>query len=150
MKEYIISSITLGLISGIILHLAHRELLPTVRTAAGIVLLSFVIIPIGGFIRALPNIEIPDFGTSELLPDGIHREGEEAFEIGIARAVAERFSVSADGVSVQCGGFSLEELSAERVTVVLSGDAARLDYRAVRSYIEENLEVKRCEVRIEG
>lgn len=150
MKEYLISAVTLGLIAGIALHLAHRELLPAVRTAAGVVLLSFVVLPIGSMLRALPELEIPDFDGSVLAPGGIEAEGEDAFCLGIERAVASRFSVKSQDVSVSCDGFKLEGLSAERVTVVLSGSAARLDYRAVRDYIEESLEVLSCEVRIEG
>ncbi len=148
MKEYLISCIVLSLIAGISLHLSHRELLPGVRMAAGVLLLSFVIMPLGGFFRTLSELELPSFDGASGSSDGITAVGEEAFLEGIARALSQRFGAEPRDFSVSCSGFSLESLSAERVRVVLSGRAALLDYRAVEDYIEENLEVGECECEI--
>ena len=149
MKEYLISAITLGIVAGIALHIAHKELLPSVKTAAGVVLLSFTVLPIGGILSGIPEIPLPSLDGG-FYDGSIYEEGESAFALGVARAVAERFSVDEGDITVVCRGFSLEKLGCEHITLTLSGGAKRLDYRAVRDYIEENLEVGGCDVRIEG
>jgi len=150
LTEYIISAIAVSLIGAIALHLAHRELLPPVKMAVGLVLLSFVILPIGSFFRSLTELELPAFDSGEAFGGSFESATGDAFSLGIALALAEEFGVPAECFSVREEGFSYESLSAERVLVVMSGSAALLDYRRVEDYIEENLEVGDavCEIEI--
>ncbi len=148
MTAYLISATVLGLISGVALHLSHRELLPAVRCAAGILLLSFVILPIGSMISAVLDFELPDISYGENSVGGVAVTGEEAFCDGIALALSERFGAKRENFSVSCRGFKLESLSADKVHIVASGGAALLDYRMIENYIEESLEVRECECEI--
>ncbi|MBQ7363029.1 MAG: hypothetical protein IJW48_05810 [Clostridia bacterium] len=149
MKEYLISGITLSLITAIATHLSHRELLPPVKMAAGAVLLSFVLVPLGGIFTALSELELPSFSFGDAVSGSVGEVGEEAFSEGVAKALAQRFGASEENFVVRCEGFDLETLSADKIVVVMSGSAALLDYRAIENYIEENLEVRECECKIE-
>ena len=146
LREYILSSVIISLISAILLHLGHKKLGESVRMAVGVLLLSFVILPLGAVFSSLGELEIPL--SLDIAESGVERTAEDAYCDGVKRALSERFGVGKDCFSVSCSGFSAVSLSAEKISVVMSGDASRIDFRAVRDYILESLEAGECECEI--
>ena len=62
---------------------------------------------------------------------------KESFEGGIARLVANELSCPVSLVRVTAVGFVFENMSAEKITVYLYGEAALGDYRGVRGLLSE-------------
>ena len=73
---------------------------------------------------------------------------EDAFCDGIRAAVAERYGLNIEEIRARVSGFDFERMRAERVTVILSGNAAFSDHRAIAEYITE-AGLGECEVKIE-
>ena len=150
MREYIFGAIILSLITAIAIHLTHTSLSEPARVAMGLVLLLFVASPIASVFNTILNLKIPETGSEEIIfKGGCDEVGEEAFCQGVASLLSDRYSVSASGFIVICEGFNLETLSADIVSVTLIEEAAKLDYREIKAYIEDNLKVKECDVKIE-
>jgi hypothetical protein len=73
---------------------------------------------------------------------------EEFFADGVALAVAEKFSLDRDDIRVSLRNFNIENMSAERIRLTLSGVAALADYKAVERYVN-SLDIGECDVEIE-
>ena len=119
------------------------------RTALGVILLAAL-----SALLSDVALELKDITYSGSLEyedaegaDFAEQSMSDALERGIRLAVAEKFSFSEENVFVECRGFDLETVSAERISITLSGRAALADIRAVREYVEgEGL--GDCEVRV--
>ena len=150
MKEYIFGCIAVGFITAIAMHLSHSAYKSTTRIATGLMLLLFVLTPVSALIRGLADLKLPSAPSPELPGEDEYTEvAEDAFCLGIGEAIAERYSVTASDITVLCDGFNFETVSAERIYITLRGEARVLDYRAVKDYIENNINVGECDVRID-
>jgi hypothetical protein len=149
MSEYAVGVFLICLITGACLSLAHGSG-KAQSLALGIITLWVILSPISDLITHFdPDslndlIEIPEYdGSCEM--DYII---EDAFAEGIARAVAEKYSLDRENIRVRLYGFDKTEMRAEKIMIILSGRAALADYKAVEKYIEE-MEVGECNVEIE-
>ena len=150
MGEYIFGCIATGLVSAVGTHLSHKELKSSVRLAMGLILLLSILAPLFSAVGALDSIELPRWDGSDINSGGEYSEcAEEAFCLGISRAIAERYSTDHSYVRVMCDGFDFETMSAKRVYVTLTKEARAVDYRAVKQYVKENINTEECDVEIE-
>ena len=146
MGKYIFACIALAFISAILYHVSHTALRESARLAMGVLLLSFAVAPIGALLPPAFDLEIPKVNFE----GGAYIEvTEEAFCRGIAEALSDEYSVGSDCFIVVCQGFELEKMTAECVSVTLTGRAALLDYRAVREFVLSAVNIKECEVEVE-
>lgn len=112
----------------------------------GIILLYAILSPIPALVREVdydfegyPQIEYNDAFADTL---------ESGTAEGIRLALCEKFDLRSDEVEVATEIAGADPLSFEKITVVLKGAAALSDYRRIREFVE-NMELGRCEVRIE-
>ena len=91
------------------------------RFALGAILLSSLVVPFAASVAeiSVPDI-IPDYGEDRY-SDMSSDVTEEAFVRGIKLAICEKFDLEAGCVDVRAVGFVFESVSAERISVVLSG-----------------------------
>lgn len=144
--NFLYTLIILSCAVGIGVMMSHSALRDAVRSALGVLLISAMLSP---FVAALGTVgELSDLSFDDLFDTGGGVEGitELAFEEGVADAISSAFS-GADGTRVAVRGFSLAQLRAEGVTVILPSGAVGVDFRAVREFVEENFtRVGGCEV----
>ena len=105
------------------------------------------------YIIALSDMDIDSIFDKITLPEqelegGYSEVAEEAFSEGIARAVAEEFSLNKENIRVKIRGFDFENMRADSITVILSGRSVTADYRAIEKYFN-GLDVGVCKVEIE-
>lgn len=150
MREYIFGCIFISFLSGIALHIAHSSMRDSSKVAVGIVTLLFVASPflylfgkIDKLSITIPNISV-EMGTEEL-----EKTAEDAFCEGVRLALSDRYGVDKDNFNVFCDGFDSKTLYADRLYVTLGGGGAFLDYRAVKEYLENNLNVGECRVNVD-
>lgn len=110
---------------------------------------AFVIISLA--LPILSDLELPappKLGGGSTPAGGYVEVSRDAFEDGVAVAVAERIGVSERSVSVKADGFVFESMRAERLTVTLSRDAVLADVRGLSAWLSENFlsDGGRCEV----
>ena len=125
-----------------------RPVAKTVSAALGVILLIFSVRPLAELpekMRAF-SAQIPETSLQQQDAEGLSGVMEAAFCEGILRAVSERFSISAEEISVSTEGFSYSEMKAEKIRILLTGKARRADLRGIRQYVEENY--GKCEVEI--
>jgi len=148
LKGYFLVILSSCLVSVIASSACHEKMRKATESVLGICLLFALVAPLPQLIGGLYDLS-EDFPGTSPLPEGeIYKEtAEEAMCRGIALAVAEEFDCSSEGVSVKLYGFSLSDMSAQRISIILSADARFLSPFAVREYIEENFS-GRCTVEI--
>ena len=125
----------------------------TVKGALGVVLLCCLVVPVG---RAALELEQLDIDGVIDLPDAggqiedtlYYKTAEEYFCIGIERHLDEELQIDGDDVAVRTEGFDIRKMKAEKIIIVLSGDGAYADYRAVRALINAS-GLGECEVKLE-
>ena len=79
----------MAFISAVLYHISHSALRDGTRLAMGILLLSFAVAPIGTLLNGAFDIELP---KKEVF-DGAYTEVvEEAYCVGIAKALSEKYS----------------------------------------------------------
>lgn len=148
MSQYAISVFGICLIGGVCLSLSHGS--GRVQSLAiGIITLFVILSPLSDMVSHfdpdgwLDSSDFPEYETGEM--DYII---EDAFAEGLSRAVAEKFSLDSEDIRVRLYGFNKNEMSAEKIMIILSGRAALADYKAVEKYVRE-MEVGECSVEIE-
>ena len=115
-----------------------------VRFALGAVLsaaVATIVVDTVGGISLTADFLTPEY---EYTNDAYGRTLEDAFCEGVANSVSESCSLKRGEVSVSVLDFDPASVSAEKITVELSGRAAGGDARSVRAYVEKNF--GECEV----
>lgn len=79
-----------------------------------------------------------DSDVGELGENAYGKVGEEAFKLGIRKAIAEKWDIYETDVLVNVSGFDFENMRAEKINVTLLGGGMGVDYRAVQEYIQKN------------
>lgn len=106
------------------------------RGAISIVLLLSVSQPIMAFAEELSELRAPTFSDFETEVDGEYEEtAREAFSEGVARLIAEEFSLSEKNISVKAEGFDFKSMTAEKIFVTLYGAAALRDSAAIEKFV---------------
>ncbi len=136
MKEYVLSCVAVGLVAAVGTGIAHTGVKKAVRASIGILVLCVFLTPlsscISDFLSTLPLGSAPDTGDTE----GFKEITEEAFSLGVERALALQFSLSENSIDVTLVGFDPYAMRAERAHVTLTD--VREDYREIREYVCEN------------
>ncbi len=117
------------------------------RSALGIVLFASVIsflLSLGGSIDVFTEEQITVNYDTDASVEGALLSG---FNGGVADAVAQRFSLRTEDISVSSIGFSKENMRAEKITITLFGRAALADGASVEKYAE-SLDLGDVEVKI--
>lgn len=149
MSEYAISVFAICLVGGVGLTLSYGQGRAE-RLAVGIIILCVILAPLVESISHfdpdgwLSEIDIPENGEGTELGGVI----EDAFADGIAKAVAEKFSLDSEDIRVRLYDFDQTSLRAEKIRIILSGRAALADYKAIEKYID-GMEIGECDVEIE-
>lgn len=150
MREYFLSVYALSALLAVISFLipAGREG-DAVRRGISALALCAVLTPVCIAVRGAAGADISDFFPGEIPDETLYAErSEEAFCLGIRKAIAERFSIDPENVSVSVTGYDPGSVRAERICVVLRGRAAIADTRGIRAYVS-GLGVGECEVELE-
>lgn len=145
MREELFYFISISAISALVSAISYGAQDSKIKLSLGIMLFASVLTPTVGIIRSLGDFRIPEYSTGDY-GNMAEEVAEEAFCRGIRRAVADKFSISEEEISVETVGFCYSEMSAERITLELSGRSASSDTRGIRGYIER--EFGECEVKI--
>ncbi len=152
MKEYLVSVVLISALASLCSHFFGEAGGARLgRLAVGTVLLSAVLSPLASLSASLPQIpsfSLPDAGEGGEDAPLFEARAEEAFCEGICAAICEEFSVARECVSVRCEGFSVGEMRAERVCVLLKRKGIFLDSPAVAAFVE-GAGLGECEVEIE-
>ena len=146
MKEFLSTVFIISILSGILESLTHQSVKNSTRALIGIVTLFLLLNPIR---ETFLGVDFSDM-TLPTLPDSEISEEysgyvREAFESGIAMAVADRFGLDESNIRVKVTGFDGQMMRAESIRISLSGVAALSDYRAIRDYIN-NMKIGECTV----
>ena len=144
MTKYFVSVFVIAAIVSLLRLLGYRSGIIE-RVALGIICIYTVVYPLGTAVNFDFDgvFDIPEINVDSGV-DGII---EDAFAEGIARAVADEFSLKTKDISVRLFGFDSERMSAERIEIILSGGAVGADYRAIEDYIRK-MEIGECVVEI--
>ncbi len=120
------------------------------RFAFGAILLASLAVPfISAFSSALDfEFSAEDFSDGNYSSDVAQKTLEDAFCKGIKYAVSDKFSINSKQITVECHEFNAETLKAEKIKIILSGNAVYSDVRSIKSYIEDE-NFGECEVILE-
>ncbi len=149
MSGYAIGVFAICLVGGVCLMLSHGSG-KAESLAIGIIVLWVILSPLGESLSHfdpegwLDSIKTEDYEGGSQIGAVI----EDAFAEGLARAVAEKFSLDEGDIRIRLYGFDQNKLSAERIRIILSGRAALADYKAVEKYID-GMNIGECDVEIE-
>ncbi|MBR4835466.1 MAG: hypothetical protein IKU99_00505 [Clostridia bacterium] len=115
------------------------------RLALGIICVYVVLSPIKNLtVDSLDNLfDIPEIETE----DGAGQMLEDALSTGIARSIADEFSLKIENISVNLFDFDKESMTAGRIEIILSGSAVTADYRLIEAFVNE-MNIGECRVEI--
>lgn len=154
MNEYLISLICVCAVVAVATFIAYNPTDRTLGVALAVILSCTSVGPIIRVVLELGEEDIP------LLLDGIQDTdiplcdteyaecAEDAFCLGIRRAVCEGHSLASSDVSVSAVDFDVGTMRAKKIKIVLSGDAVTADSRAIEEELEEG-GLGECEVILE-
>ena len=141
MREYFLSVYALAALLAVIAFLipggAEGD---AVRRGISALALCAVLTPVCIAVRGVAEADI-----AELLPAEMP---EEAFCLGIREAVAGRFSIDPENITVSVTGYDPGGVHADKICVILRARAALADTRGIRAYVS-GLGCGECEVEIE-
>ena len=122
------------------------------KTALSMILLATVIMPIASALGNVGSISaedvIGDYADGDAVEDVYGQTAEAAFCEGVRKMVCDEFLMEEEDVSVRCFGFSLAEMRADKIKIILSGGAVYKDSRAIAARIRE-AGLGECEVELE-
>ena len=150
MGEYLFGIITTSVLLSIVSFLSYSEKNTALKLSLSVLLLYTVVSPIvsgqisTSFEDIFSYVENTDIDVDG---EGYKEAVKDAFEEGVRRALCNEFSLSAEEVSVTAVGFNFEDMSAERITVTLTGNAAFANHRGIKDYLFENGKYD-CEVNV--
>lgn len=115
------------------------------RLALGIICVYIVLSPIKNLTAdSLDDLfDIPEVETE----DGAGQILEDALATGIARSIADEFSLKPENISVNLFDFDKESMTAGKIEIILSGSAVTADYRLIESFVNE-MNIGECRVEI--
>jgi len=147
-KEYMIGIFFISLIFGVLELIVYKPEGAFGEKGALAVLLFFsVLTPLAGILK--PQTEkFPDFKTEENNSGEYIEVAKEAFEEGIKKEIAEKYSIKSEYITVASVDFSFESMRAGEIHVSLSARAGRLDPKKVEEYIN-SFNIGRCYVSFE-
>lgn len=149
MSGYFLTVFAVCAVLGALGMITYKENSAIERAALAIIILYTVSAPIADAVLSGGEFSIDlRADEAEILDDGYLEVAKEAFELGIRRAIAEKYSINLDDISVRSVDFNFNEMKARRIKVLLTGLGALSDRRGVEKYLN-SLGIGECEVDIE-
>ena len=135
---YLFTAILAGVIVGVATRMSHSLLASTVEGVSGIILILILSTPLFNLLLSsgLPEITLPDMPDSDS-PEYVE-VATEAMEEGIARELAESFSLSGEEVRVVCRELDLTEMRCGYILVELSCGPGDADFPRIRRHVVES------------
>lgn len=120
------------------------------KCAFAILLLYVVALPLGDLIK---NFDASDIFEDIEIDESLSEEeytavAREALCDGVRRMICEKFDTNEEDVHVSAINFDFKNMTAERLKIVLRGNAAMKDHKAIRAFISECGDWE-CEIEIE-
>ncbi len=150
MKEYLIAVVLISAMVSLASHfLAGTDAARYGRLALSVVLLFAVLSPLTSLVHTLPELPSLSVPPAEEGDTPLYEaRAEAAFCEGIRAAVCEKFLLDASALSVRAEGFDITAMRAERIRILLSGNAILADSFAIAAFVQEQ-GLGECEVEIE-
>lgn len=150
MREYFLSVYALAALLAVIAFLipggAEGD---AVRRGISALALCAVLTPVCIAVRGVAEADIAELLPAEMPEETLYSERlEEAFCLGIREAVAGRFSIDPENITVSVTGYDPGGVHADKICVILRARAALADTRGIRAYVS-GLGCGECEVEIE-
>ena len=149
-KEYFLSAASVLVFVSFVSVISHTKAKKITRSALGIIVICVIMLP---FIDILGDNALFDFDFSYISDENIELNDEEieaAFETGIERFVAEKYSKDPADIHVSVDEFDISTMRAQRIYVTLRGGARDIDYRRLEDIIRDNFTNEgRCEVELD-
>ena len=146
MKEYVGALLLVGVLLTLGTRLIFdRRFSSVTRLLFSLILLSALALPLADPVKnlALPEITLPEIGDAS----DFDVEVEEAYALGIRRALCSEFSLAEDEVRVVLSDFSPEEIGRTHVQVFLRGRAALADRLGMEKYLKDG-GIVNCEITV--
>lgn len=135
LADLLIMAALIGALSVFFLSGEEHRSARAVSLALGAILLFFAARPLAELPTAVGAWE----ESAPLLPAAEEPAVfEEAFCLGVRRAVAREFALSEEQIDVFAEGFSYPAMKAENIRLALSGAARAADLRGIRQYVGEH------------
>ncbi len=152
MSAYLSGLIVISALVGISSYVSYSDDKEKIlRTATSLLVISVIITPIITVVKEAEKIEIAGSSLEEYLSDiddsEYGKSVKEAFEEGVKRFVCQTFSLSDSDVRVAALNFDCLTMKAEKIKVILYGNAAYADARGI-AYEISAAELGKCEVEI--
>ena len=147
MKEYVSAILLVSVLLSVGGRLIFdRRFSSVTRLLFSLILLSALALPLADIFGklAMPELVLPEIGDAS----EFDMEVEQAYALGIRRALCSEFSLSEDEVRVVLSDFSPEEIARTHVRVFLSGRAALADRLGMENYLKDGGIVS-CEITVE-
>ena len=150
MSTYFVSVFAISVCVGVLELISYNRNSAAERAALGIIFLYVVLSPLAD---AAWNFELGDLSANNMIGETeadveYEAAAEEAFSEGIRRAVADKFSLPRESITVRIYGFEFSKMRCERIFLLLCGRAAFADNKAVEKYVNE-MGLGECDVEIE-
>lgn len=146
MKEYVGAILLVVTLLSIGARLIlDRRFSSVTRLLFSLILLSALALPLADVLKGLTleEIPLPELGDAS----EFNEEMEEAYALGIRRALCSEFSLSEDEVRVVLTDFDAAQIGKGRVEVFLSGRAALADRLGMETYLKEG-GILNCEITV--
>ena len=150
MSAYVSVVISISAIVGICCFASYNTDDKAFRGAMAIVLIYTLVSPTVSFFGDMfsggevGEFAIPDISVSDT---DFATKAEEAFAVGVRDYVSSEFGLNADLIKVVVSGFDAMEMKAERIRIILYGEAALADNRAISEKLS-GCGLGKCEVEI--
>ena len=150
MSEYLVFLVSATAVVGFGMLVMRRSEDRVGGAALGIILLASILAPVCSAVGALSDVSREDMFFPSDDPGVIDSDEriKEAFERGVALAVADEFSLDRSEICVYAYGYDFEGVRAERIKIILSGAAAYADSRGIAAFVREG-GLGECEVELE-
>ncbi len=150
MREYAVSVICTAALITLGTAICHRENSRVMKWAFSLILTGAVLLPL---IPIMSELAGADYGIEDLpsinYGEEYKRTAEAALELGIERALADKFDIDEVNVKADISGFEFEQMSFKAVNIVLSGKAVFINISAVKNYLEKNFEGCNVKIKLE-
>ena len=150
MREYIVGIVVLVFLVGVCRLIGYRaDDDAASRFAFAVLILYAVVTPATDLLPKADELDMSDFEIDiSDYSEEYKKAAEDAFVSGIKSMICDNFSLPQENVRVLVSGFVFESMSAERITVFLSGSAVTADNKKIEKYVRES-GAWECDVRIE-
>ena len=151
MVNYLLTVAALSCAVGVIEYLFYpSKAKEAARICSAVILVHALLSPVLSFAASLSE-GLPSFDlqppTDIPFEDTYEKTAEDAFKEGICKLLCANYGLKPENVSVFTEGFEVSTMKAQRIIILLRGEAALCDHRGMEAYLD-SLSIGACEVRI--